>query len=147
MFVLQLVACKTRISAVTLAKETAMCPAEKHAWFNLAVMALTVVAVGLLFPFFRMPRALGGLGLLGFMGFGVFFYRRRRGHVAMDERDTTIQRCSIAVASATFWIVFVLAIVSAPLLYGESGSVPMTVIQNALWMAFMLIYAVSSIAT
>jgi hypothetical protein len=69
---------------------------QKFAWFNLAVIALTLMAVVSLFPFLG-KGALGGFGFLGLTGFGPYFFRKKPGHVLADERDQLIQRGSIPI--------------------------------------------------
>jgi hypothetical protein len=51
-----------------------MTPAQKLAWFNLAVVVLTVVTVLILIPVLG-PGAQGGFGLLGLLGLGPLFFR------------------------------------------------------------------------
>src|SRR4051794_4342372 len=97
---------------------------QKFAWFNLAVIALTVGTVAALFPLLG-SRALGGTGFLGLLGLGVLFFRRRPGQVLLDERDHLIQQRSWVLAHATFWVVYVLAAaLLAPAVYGSDGGVP-----------------------
>jgi len=120
---------------------------QKLAWFNLAVIALTLVAVLSLLPFLG-KGVLGGFGFIGLMGFGPLFFRQRPGQVLIDERDTLIQRRSWILAYALFWVVFVLAtVLLSPLVYGEEGAVPVWVVQYSVVCGFMLVYALASIAT
>jgi hypothetical protein len=70
---------------------------QKFAWFNLAVIALTLVAILSLLPFLG-KGALGGFGFLGLIGFGPLFFRRKPGQVLTDERDQLIQRRSWVLA-------------------------------------------------
>src|SRR5436309_2574195 len=119
---------------------------QKFAWFNLAVIALTLLVVGSLFPFFG-HRAMGGLGCLGLIGFGPLFFRKQPGQVLTDERDHLIHGRSVILAYALFWVVFVLAaVVLSALIYGQDGAVPVPVIQLSVFWCFMFFYAVMSAA-
>jgi hypothetical protein len=119
---------------------------QKWAWFNLAVIALTLVAVFSLLPLLG-QGALGGFGFLGLIGFGPFFFRKKPGQVLTDERDTLIQQRSWVLAYCLFWVVFVLsAALLSPLVYGQEGAVPVWVVQSSVFCGFMLVYALASIA-
>ena len=119
---------------------------QKFAWYNLAVIALTLAAILSLLPFMG-KGALGGCGFLGLLGFGPFFFRRKPGQVLTDERDLLIHRRSWIVAYALFWVVFVLvAVVLSAVVYGEDGAVPVSVVRMSVFWAFMLVYALASIA-
>jgi hypothetical protein len=123
-----------------------MSATQKFAWFNLAVIALTLAAVISLFPFLG-NRAAGGLGLLGLLGFGPFFFRKKPGQVVTDERDQLIQGRSWVLAYALFWVVFVLAaVVLSAVVYGEDGAVPVSVLRLSVFCGLMLVYALASIA-
>ena len=91
--------------------------------------------------------ALGGFGLLGFLGLGPLFFRRKGGGVVLDERDQEISRRSLLVAYTVFWLVFVAACVSLPAFYGWGGSVSVVVVQSSVFVAWMLVVGVSSVAT
>jgi hypothetical protein len=119
---------------------------QKFAWFNLAVIALTVLVIVLLLPFLG-HRAMGGFGFLGLLGFGPFFFRKRRGQVVTDERDHLIHARAWIFAYAVFWVVAVLvASLLAATVYGQDGAVPVKVVQVSLFWALMLVYALASIA-
>jgi hypothetical protein len=119
---------------------------QKWAWFNLAVIALTLVAVLSLLPFLG-KGALGGFGFLGLLGFGPLFFRRKPGQVLTDERDQLIQRRSWVLAYSLFWVAFVLAaVVLSAVVYGQEGAVPVWVVQGSVFCGFMLVYALASIA-
>jgi len=123
-----------------------MSAVQKFAWFNLAVIGLTLVAVLLLLPFMG-KGALGGSGFLGLMGFGPLFFRRKPGQVVIDERDTLIQLRSWVVAYSLFWVVFVLAaVLLSQLVYGQEGAVPVWIVQISVFGFFMLVYGLASIA-
>jgi hypothetical protein len=119
---------------------------QKFAWFNLAVIALTLVAVVSLLPFLG-KGALGGFGFLGLIGLGPLFFRKRPGQVLTDERDQLIQRRSWVLAYSLFWVAFVLAaVVLSAVVYGQEGAVPVWVVQSSVFCGFMLVYALASVA-
>jgi hypothetical protein len=119
---------------------------QKFAWFNLAVIALTLVAVVSLLPFLG-KGALGGFGCLGLIGLGPLFFRRKPGQVLTDERDQLIQRRSWILAYSLFWVAFVLAAtVLSVVVYGQDGAVPVWVVQSSVFCGFMLVYALASVA-
>ena len=119
---------------------------QKYAWFNLIIIALTLVIVLALIPFLG-KGALGGFGFLGFMGFGVLFFRKKPGQVLLDERDLLIQRRSWVLAYAVFWVIFVLAAVFLSAgVYGWDGAVPVVVLQMSVFCGFMLVSALASVA-
>ena len=119
---------------------------QKLAWFNLAVIALTLVACLGLLPFLG-NGALGGFGFLGLIGLGPLFFRKKPGQVLTDERDLLIQRRSWVLAYSLFWVVFVLAaVVLSAAVYGADGAVPVWVLQYSVFCGFMLVYALASVA-
>jgi hypothetical protein len=123
-----------------------MSATQKWAWFNLAVIAFTGVTVLSLLPFLG-KGAFGGFGFLGLIGFGPFFFRRKSGQVVSDERDILIQRRAWVLAYSLFWVVFVFAaVVLSAVVYGQEGTVPVTVVQCSVVYGFMLVYALASIA-
>jgi hypothetical protein len=119
---------------------------QKHAWFNLVVIAATLAIVLLLYPFLG-KGALGGLGFLGLLGLGGFFYRKKRGEILTDERDNLIHQRSTVVAYSVFWLAFVAAGVLTPLYYGYDGAVPAMLVANAVWAGVMLLIGTQSITT
>jgi hypothetical protein len=123
-----------------------MSASQKFAWFNLAVIGLTLLLVLSLLPFMG-HRAMGGFGCLGLIGLGPLFFRKKAGRVVMDERDHLIQWRSWIVAYSLFWVAFVLAAVFlSAVVYGEDGAVPVNVVQVSVGWGFMFVYAVASIA-
>jgi hypothetical protein len=119
---------------------------QKWAWFNLAVITVTLVAVVSLLPFLG-KGALGGFGFLGLLGFGPLFFRKKPGQVLTDERDQLIQRRSWVLAYSLFWVAFVLAaVVLSAVVYGQEGAVPVWVVQSSVFCGFMLVYALASVA-
>src|SRR5215207_6192648 len=119
---------------------------QKWAWFHLAVIAGTLVAVLALLPFLG-KGALGGFGFLGLTGFGPLFFRSKPGQVLIDERDTLIQWRSWVLAYSLFWVVFVLAaVLLSAVVYGQEGAVPVWVVQSSVFCFFMLVHALASLA-
>jgi hypothetical protein len=123
-----------------------MSATQKWAWFNLAVIAVTLVAVLALLPFLG-KGALGGFGFLGCLGFGPLFFRKKPGQVLLDERDRLIWLRAWVLAYAVFWVVFCLAAaVLCAVVYGEEGAVPVWVVQSGVFSALMLVQALASVA-
>lgn len=119
---------------------------QKYAWFNLAVIALTVVVILALLPYMG-TKAAGGFGFLGLLGFGYFILRPKPGKVLIDERDDLIRRRATTLAYRVFWSLFVIvAGILSSRLYGQNGAVPVKVVQASVFAAFMLVVAVMSIA-
>lgn len=123
-----------------------MSPMQQRAWFSLAVIALTVLTVAILTPILGI-RAQGGFGVLGLLGLGeIYFWRLRRRTVVADERDDRIQHSSAAIAYTVLWLSLVAAALFAAVYYGKQGAVPVVVVQIAVWIAFILVFGVMSIA-
>jgi len=112
---------------------------HKQAAFNLTVVAVTF---GLFFasaPVLGIARAGGMFGLLGILGFGLLFYRRRNADaVVTDERDRAIQQRAGNIAFAAFWCFFVAACVSAYLVYGPAGAMPIRNLPIVMYFAWGL---------
>jgi hypothetical protein len=123
-----------------------MSPAQKHACFNLIIVALALATVLALYPSLG-ARARGGFGVLGIMGFGGLFFRRRDGRVVTDERDGLIRERSLTLAFRVFWVVFVLSGVFALYYYKAAGAVPLLVVEVALYLGWCLFAAAQSVAT
>ena len=124
-----------------------MSAAQKHAWFNLAIIGLTLAVVGALVATRGWVGSQGGLGFLGFLGFGAFWYRGGRQEVASDERDHLIRRRSMLVAYTIFWIVCATGCVLLRWYYGATGTVPVVVVQSTGFLGMALICAVQSVVT
>jgi hypothetical protein len=119
---------------------------QKWAWFNLAVIALTLVAVFSLLPLLG-RAALGGFGFLGLLGFGPLFFRKKPGQVRLDERDQLIWVRAWVLGYALFWVVFCLAASTlSAVVYGEEGAVPVWVVQSSVFCAMGLVTALASVA-
>ncbi len=125
-----------------------MSASQRNAWFNLIVVLVSVALVVGLSVVFGWPKAIGGFGTLGLLGFGPLFYRRRGGKVVVvDERDAAIQRRSIVIGYGVFWLVFVAVCLSMPMVYGERSMVPMWMVTSAVWWGVSIVYGVAAAAS
>ena len=115
-----------------------MSPMQKQAWFNLTVIGVTAILVATLAPLIG-SRSQAGFAVLALLAFGILFLRRRAGQVIADERDKMIQQKSAMIAYSVFWIVFVLATVTASLWYQDRGCVPLVFVSSSVWCGFMLL--------
>jgi hypothetical protein len=126
--------------------ENAVTAMQKFAWFNLAVIALTIVVVISVYPFGG-KGALGGFGFLGLLGFWPLFFRKKPGQVVMDERDQVIWQRAWVLAYSVFWVVFCLgSTFLCVVVYGEDGAVPVWLVASSVWLGLMLVIAVASLA-
>jgi hypothetical protein len=123
-----------------------MLPVQKQAWFNLAVVSVTLVTIVALVPFLG-RGALGGFGLLGLLGFNPLFVRKRRETVTLDERDFMIQRKSALIGYSVFWVVFTLAVTFVSLRYSDRGAVPILFVESSVFSGLMILIAATSVAT
>lgn len=123
-----------------------MSASQKFAWYNLAVIAVTLFVFFATVPWLGPKRALGGFGLMGFLGFSPIFFLKRRGECVSDERDQLIWQRSIGIGYATFWVAFVAACVGASYLYGSSGAIPVFVVNASVYVGMAIIMTVMSIA-
>jgi hypothetical protein len=118
---------------------------QKFAWFTLAVISCTVVTVLALIPVLG-RGAWGGCGFLGLLGFSPLFFRRRGAEVVQDERDVAIWQRSLGIAYSVFWLVFVMACMTAPAVYGWNGSVPISFVLAGVWCGMIVVQGVMSLA-
>ena len=123
---------------------------EKHAWLNLAVIAVTLMSFGSLFAMFGLRPASAAFGLLGIWGLGpiLFFIKRRPNEVITDERDEVIKKTASQQAFAVFWLFFVASCMIIWMVNFESGFVsvdafPLLVVAG--WMMFVLIHGASTL--
>jgi hypothetical protein len=122
-----------------------MGPTQKLAWYNLAVVGLTLAVGAALIPILGPTRAQGAFGCLGLQVFGMLFFRRQQGRTNVDERDAVITQRSYIVAYSVFWAAFVAATMGALFIYGENGAVPVRIVASSVWFAWMLVTGVSSL--
>jgi hypothetical protein len=118
---------------------------QKQAWYNLVVVGSLVVVLGLIPVLGR--GAMAGFGLLGLLGLTPFLFHKRDGKIFWDERDVLINQRSAIAAYSVFWLVYVTACMSLPVVYGWNGSVPVTVVMSSVFVAMMVFFFVMSLAT
>ena len=128
---------------------TEMSPQQKHAWFNLAVFASALAAYLSLIPLIGVSRAFGAFGICGVWGLGVFFYRKKRAHLVVDERDEQIGRRSVLVAYAAFWLFFVATcmITWGVLHWRGQNSISIYVLPNLVFGGMFVVVVTQSVAT
>ena len=126
---------------------------QKIAWYNLIIIATSCVlsgaAVGALATIVGIPRALGGLGLMGIcglMGFSPILFREKRNQVGFDERDQLIQKKAMLIAYSTFWICFVSACMIPWSIIGPSGSISVNALPSIVLGGFIILMLVQSVA-
>ena len=119
---------------------------QKEAWFNLGVVLSALVIVAALVPFLG-KGAMGGFGLLGFLGLSPVFFRKRHGAVVLDERRHSDSPAFAVLHHLVFWLLFVLAAMTAPAVYGWNGSVPVALVMASVWCGLVVLSAVMSLAT
>lgn len=124
-----------------------MTPAQKHAWYSLAVVATCLAVLAAAVVSLGPVRAQGAFGMMGLLAFGRLFFRKRPTGVVTDERDDRIRRRAMLIAHAVLWAALVLACVACRFLYGPTGAVPVLVVVYGLWLAFSLVVTVGAIAT
>ena len=123
-----------------------MSPMQKHAWYNLAVVVLSAGTVLALTPLMGVA-AQGGFGFLGLLGFGPFFFRKKKAQVLADERDTQILGISLIAGYSAFWLLLFGGTCLAWVLYGIDGAVPVKVIMASCFCAVIVFVGVMSVAT
>ena len=103
---------------------------QKIAWFNLivisATLALTGIVVAVLAVKVGMPKAWGGLGMLGFfglMGLSSVIFRKDKGKVGFDERDQLINYRAVLGAYSFFWLIFTAVCMIPFFILGPGGSI------------------------
>jgi hypothetical protein len=119
--------------------------AQKIAWFNLIVVAITIVvtvaAVIALTLSNGMPWALYGLGFGGIIVFSlisplIFRGKKHKGQVSFDERDAHIHRRALQASDSASCGLFLAVCIGVFLVVGLSGLVPAAVLPMMVCWAF-----------
>jgi hypothetical protein len=119
---------------------------QKHAWFNVAVCALTVVSYAILFKVGGPTVATAAFTWFALLGFSQLFYRRSGDAVVIDERDRLIHANSVKVAGAVFWLYFTAACMGPWFAIGAAGAVPVSMLPCALMLGAVLFVFSQSVA-
>ena len=121
--------------------------AQKMAWFNLIVVAITIgvttaVVISLTLSY-GMPSALVGLGFGGIVVFSlisplVFRAKKRRaGEVIFDERDEQIHRKADKASDIASQALYLAVCICVVFVVGLSGSVPALALPVMVCWAFL----------
>jgi hypothetical protein len=119
---------------------------EKVAWTELLVSVVTIVTVTCLFPWLGSSAA-GAFGLLGLIGIGVVFIRKRGESVVVDERDREIALKATRIGVATAWTTSLLALIAITLWsgYANRNAVPTVLLTWLIWIQGALCYGVKGL--
>jgi len=104
---------------------------QKLAWFNLIVIATTIIVTSTVVAIELRIRGYSTIGpcfvlIMALMKLNPFLFKKPKGpsSVVCDERDSLIVNRAAAVAYKLFWIVLVMSSFSLFLLIGPRNSVP-----------------------
>ena len=110
------------------------------AWFNAIVIVLVLTlsggTVAILAFTIGMPKALGGLGFLGFsgiLGLSRVLFRKKQDQIDFDERDQLIHMRAILGTYSIFWLVFTSACMIPFFILGPKASISVS------WLPMMLV--------
>jgi len=125
---------------------------QKIAWYNLAVITVTLILTGIVIGILTivagMPKALCGLGFLGFFGFmglSPLIFRNKDEKVEFDERDRLINMRAVLGAYSLFWLIFTAACMVPWFIIGPSGSIPVNVLPMMLMAIAMILTLIHSV--
>ena len=119
---------------------------QKIAWFNLIVVAITIVVTAVVVIALTlsdgMPWALYGLGFGGIIIFSlisplIFRGKKRPGQVSFDERDEHIHRRALQASDSASCTLFLAVCIGVFLVVGLRGSVPAVVLPIMVGWAFI----------
>jgi hypothetical protein len=129
-------------------EEKKMNNAQKFAWSNLIIIAITLTLSGVTTLLFTSYHGIPLMGLLGFLGVSsaVFRKKRRQDGKNFDERDRLIYERSLTAAHSVFWPFFVAACMLPWLVFRSSGSTPVYVLPMILGGGGVVAVVVQSIA-
>ena len=129
--------------------------AQKMAWFNLTVIAISLVISGTVIAIMAtkvgMPRALGGLGFLGLcglMGFEPVLFRKKRGQstIDFDERDLLIGKKAALGAFTVSYVYFVSICMIIWFVVGSGGVIRVVALPLIVVGGFIISQLVRSVA-
>ena len=115
---------------------------EKVAWTELIVSVFAAGVVLSLYPWIG-SAALGGFGLLGFLGMTPLFLRKRDNQVVSDERDLAIEKRSSWFGFGTAWTVMLLSLAAVTMWHSyHERDVSTGLLSALIWSQFALCYAI-----
>jgi hypothetical protein len=104
---------------------------QKLAWWNLIVIAVTIIVTSTAVAIEFHTRGYSTIGIwfiviMGILNYNRYFFRKPQGRdtVICDERDSLIVARATAFAYKAFWIALVVSTVSLHLIIGPRNSVP-----------------------
>ena len=119
---------------------------RRYALFQLAVLALSALAVLVLFLVFGDPLvALAGFSVLALLGLRPLLLGRDAARPVQDERDEAIRQRATAAGHVALWLALVAWGVTVPLRFGETGMVPLVWVAPVVWVAWWLVTCVQSL--
>lgn len=120
---------------------------EKVAWIELTVPASATIVVLAMYPWMG-QAAMGGFGLLGFLGMAPLFLRKRGNQVVRDERDVEIEKLSSWFGFGTAWVLMMISLVVITMWHiHQQRDVPTGLLSVLLWAEFALCYAIKGATT
>jgi len=126
---------------------------QKIAWFLITVLSgtilLTLVAFGILYAMFGMPKALAALGVLGLSGLAGFapvMFKKDEGAVDFDERDIQINRRSAMAAFGCSFLFVGLACMVPFFVLGPNSTIKVVCLPLIFGGAGLIVYLVHSVA-
>ncbi len=121
---------------------------RKYARFQLIVVALTAVAVLVMFGTTRNVMAsLAGFSVMALLGFRALISSRGRGWPIQDERDKAIQSRAFTAGYTALWLFLVTWGVSMSLAFADEGSVPMIYVAPVVLVGWWLMESTRAITT
>lgn len=106
---------------------------QKIAWLFVVTISLAVIlsaiAIGLLYLKFGMPVAQAGLaflGIAGLGGFGPLIFKKDKGAVIYDERDTLINRRAALAGFGASYLLVGLSCMIPFFIFGPKASISVT---------------------
>jgi hypothetical protein len=125
---------------------------QKLAWFNLIVIAATIIVTALAITIEIRIRGYSTTGLWVFVAlllplkFKSYLFKKSPNKVLSDERDELIQKRAITVAYTVFWWVFLISSFSLFLIIGPKNVVPTITLPLMVIAGALFIQAVCSIS-
>jgi hypothetical protein len=119
---------------------------QRYAVFNLVIAGFALVLFLVLIPIIGMWRAQAAFAFLAFSALGPYFFRKRKGQIAGDERDQVIHLRAIQIGFGAFWLLFVGGIMSTYVYLQHQATMSVEILPLMVWLgwiAFVLCQAVA----